>query len=187
MEQLFSCRNCIHNCAQSILIGKGSGFCLKHNSVLSSPGSTTCKYLFRKDLPSFVVDEGIREHAAEFAEFSNIAGLLTHKPIERIPYSERFVWEQNQFDPITQSLAHYHKTRPGWVFLEAMSGGVDGRRMLTHASLVRGYMATCASWRSSYRFVLSLLQEFFNQPVFSDTDVVSGEGDDLEVVKNDAR
>ena len=187
MEQLFSCRNCIHNCAQSILIGKGSGFCLKHNSVLSSPGSTTCKYLFRKDLPSFIVDDGIREHAAEFAEFSNIADLLTHKPVDRIPYSERFVWEQKQFDPITQSLAHYHKTRPSWFFLEAMSGGVDGRRMLTHASLVRGYMATCATWRSSYRFVLSLIQEFFNEPVFADTDVVSSEGDDLEVVKSDAR
>ena len=187
MEQLFSCRNCIHNCGQSLLIGKGAGFCLKHNSVLFSSGKTTCKYLHRKDLPSFVVDEGIREHAAEFAEFSNIVDLLLHKPIDRTPYSEKSVWERMQFDPINQSLAHYHKTRPSWVFLEAMSGGVDGRRMLTHASLVRRYMAVCGTWQSSYRFVLSLIQEFFNEPFFSESDLISSSDDDLDFVKNDAR
>jgi hypothetical protein len=187
MEQLFSCRNCIHNCGQSLLIGNGSGFCLKHNSVLYSSATTTCKYLHRKDLPSFVVDEGIREHAAEFAEFSNIADLLTHKPIDRIPYSERFVWERRQFDPINQSLAHYYKTKPVWVFLEAMSGGIDGRRMLTHASLVRRYMAICGTWRSSYRFVLSLIQEFFNEPHFSDKDLVIGTDDDWDFLRSDAR
>lgn len=187
MEQLFSCRNCIHDCGQSLLIGNGAGFCLKHNSVLYSPNTTTCKYLHRKDLPCFVVDEGIREHAAEFAEFSDIADLLAHERVKKIPYSEKFVWERKQFDPINQSLAHYHKTKPNWVFIEAMSGGVDGRRMLTHASLVRRYMATCGTWRSSYRFVLSLIQEFFNEPVFSDADVVNSSGEDLDFVKLDAR
>ncbi|MFM8332980.1 MAG: hypothetical protein ACKN9T_14950 [Candidatus Methylumidiphilus sp.] len=187
MEQLFSCRNCIHNCGQSLLIGNGAGFCLKHHSVLYASATTTCKYLHRKDLPSFVVDEGIREHAAEFAEFSNLADLLTHQPIDRIPYSERFVWERRQYDPINQSLAHYHKTKPVWVFLEAMSGGVDGRRMLTHASLVRRYMANCGMWRSTYRFVLSLIHEFPNDPQFSDAELVCGVDDDLDLVRDDAR
>jgi hypothetical protein len=34
MDELFSCRNCIHNCGQSLLIGPGSGFCLQHESVI---------------------------------------------------------------------------------------------------------------------------------------------------------
>ena len=37
VDELFSCRNCIHNCGQSLLIGKGAGFCVKHDSVLLSP------------------------------------------------------------------------------------------------------------------------------------------------------
>ena len=69
MDELFSCRNCIHNSGQSLLIAEGLGFCLQHNSVIRDPDRTTCKYLHRKDLPNFVVHEGIGEHAAEFAGF----------------------------------------------------------------------------------------------------------------------
>lgn len=171
MDILFSCRNCLHNCGQSLLIGKGAGFCVKHDSVLLHPERTTCKYLHRKDLPRFVVDEGLREHAGEFAEFSGIADLVEHKPIERRLYSERFAWEQKQFDPINQSLAQYHKTKPAWVFLQAMSGGIDGRRALAHASLIRRYMDNCGSWKSSYRFVLAMMQELPTTPQFPDNDL----------------
>jgi len=172
VEELFSCRNCIQNCGQSLLIGPGLGYCIKFDTVLASPEQTTCKYLHRKDLPRFVVDEGLREHASEFASFSGLSDLYTHKPIQRLLYSEKFVWEHRQFDPINQSLAQYHKSKPTWIFLQAMSGGMDGRRALTHASLVRRYMDNCESWQSSYRFVLAMIQELPNTPVFSSSDLL---------------
>src|SRR5204862_1963992 len=100
MGELFSCRNCIHNSGQSLLIGQGSGFCLQHESVIWDPDRTTCKYLHRKDLPYFVVDEGTREHAAEFAGFPFLVSLDAKEPIERIRYSERLRWEKGTFDPI---------------------------------------------------------------------------------------
>lgn len=175
MDELFSCRNCIHNCGQSLLIGRGAGYCLTHDSVLFHPERSTCKYLHRKDLPRFVVDEGLREHAGEFAGVSGIADLIDCKPIERLQYSEKFVWERKQFDPLNQSLAQYHKTQPSWIFLQAMSGGIDGRRLLAHASLVRRYMDYCGTWRSSYRFVLALVQELPNTPQFQDKDLNAGD------------
>jgi hypothetical protein len=177
MDEIFSCRNCIHNCGQSLLIGRGAGFCIKHDSLLLNPRKSTCKYLHRKDLPYFVVDEGLREHAAEFAMFSAIADLVEHTPIERRHYSEKFTWEHRKYDPIIQSLAQYHKTRPVWVFLQAMSGGIDGRRSLTHASLVRRYMDNCGTWRSSYRFALAMVQELPNTPQFREQDFITNPDD----------
>jgi len=171
VDELFSCRNCIHNCGQSLLIGSGAGFCVKHDSVLWHPERTTCKYLHRKDLPRFIVDEGLREHAGEFATFSGIADLIEHKPVERLHYSEKFAWERRQFDPINQSLAQYHKTRPAWIFLQAMAGGIDGRRSITHASLIRRYMDNCGTWKSSYRFILAMIQELPTTPSFLDVDL----------------
>ena len=135
MDELFSCRNCIHNCGQSLNIGRGTGFCLQHDSLIPEPGRTTCKYLHRKDLPSFVVDEGVREHAAEFALFPRLVTLDTKESIERIRYSEKRGWEDGTFDPLTHALAQYHKSSPKWVFIQAFSAGVDGHRSLAHASL----------------------------------------------------
>lgn len=185
MDTLFSCRNCVHNCGQSLLIGRDAGFCVKHDSVLPNPERTTCKYLHRKDLPRFVVDEGIREHASEFAGFSGIADLVDYKPVRRVFYSEKYTWERNHFDPITQSLAQYHKTEPAWIFLQAMSGGVDGRRSLAHASLIRRYMDHCGTWRSSYRFVLALVQELPTTPQFLDKDL-NVENDQLIETRQEA-
>jgi len=63
------------------------------DSIIRDPGRTTCKYLHRKDLPYFVVDEGVREHAAEFAGFPLLVSLETKEPIEQIRYSEKLRWE----------------------------------------------------------------------------------------------
>lgn len=167
MDELFSCRNCIHNGGQSLIIGRGAGYCLKHDSVIPEPGRTTCKYLHRKDLPQFVVDEGVREHAAEFALFPRLVTLDTKQPIERIPYSERYVWEQGAFDPLTHALAQYFKSSRRWIFIQAFTAGVDGRRSLAHSSLVRHYMDHCGTWTSSYRLVLALLEEIDETPQFS--------------------
>jgi len=167
MDDLFSCRNCIHNCGQGLFTGDGDGYCLKHNSVIAHPGKTTCKYLHRKDLPHFVVEEGIREHAADFALFPRLVSLETKESIERIVYSERYSWERGTFEPLTHALAQYFKAERRWVFIQAFTGGMDGRRSLAHASLVRHYIDHCGTWTSSYRLVLGLLEEIHVTPHFS--------------------
>lgn len=186
MDKIYSCRNCIHNGGQSLLIGRGDGFCIKHDSVIFKPSQTTCKYLHRKDLPFLVVDEGLREHAGEFAGFSAMADLISHEPITRLPYSEKFAWERRQFDSLNQCLAQYHKISPTWIFLQAMSGGMDGRRSLAHASIVRRYMNNCGTWVSSYRFILGMIQELSVTPIFNNTDLNYEEGDIVEEVHEDA-
>jgi hypothetical protein len=115
-----------------------------------------------------------------------MADLFEHQPIERIFYSEKFAWERKQFDPINQSLAQYHKAKPAWTFLQAMSGGVDGRRSLTHASLVRRYMDNCGTWRSSYRLMLALVQELRGTPLFQERDLNPGNGGVDDELKEDA-
>lgn len=174
MDELFSCRNCIHNASQSLSIGPGIGLCLKHDSAILRPEQTTCKYLHRKDLPRFTVDEGLSEHAAEFARFSGLVDLNDQTIVVRVPYSEQFAWEQRAFDPVVHSLAQYSKTSPGWVFIQASTGGVDGRRALTHAGLVRRYMDRCGTWRSSYRLVLGLIEELDKSPCFDLHSLVLG-------------
>lgn len=176
MDELFSCRNCLHNAAQTLSIGSGVGFCLLHQSVIREPDITTCKYLSRKDMPSFIVSEGVQEHAYEFATFSAIVNMETMKSVPRISYSEKHAWLTGSFDPLTMSLAHARKITPTHVFIEALAGGVDGKRSLAHASVVRRYMANCGTWRSSYRLVLALAQEigepvYFSKKELSRTDV----------------
>jgi hypothetical protein len=172
MDELFSCRNCIHNCGQSLSIGQGSGFCLQHESVIWDPDRTTCKYLHRKDLPYFVVDEGCREHAAEFAGFPFLVALDTKESINRIPYSEKLRWETGTFDPTVHALAQYFKVERHWVLISAFAGGVDGRRALTHSCLVRRFMHQCDSWTSSYRLVLGLLSEIDVRPQFDPRELI---------------
>jgi hypothetical protein len=186
MDELFSCRNCIHNCGQSLTIGPGSGFCLQHDSVIWEPGQTTCKYLHRKDLPQFVVEEGVREHAAEFAGFPLLVSLQTKKPIERIRYSEEFRWEKRNFDPTINAIAQYCKVEPRWRWISAFSGGVDGRRSLTHSSLIRHYMDHCGTWKSSYRLVLGLVEEIDMQPQFDHRDLIAENGTPASTLAEEA-
>jgi hypothetical protein len=178
MDELFSCRNCIHNSAQTLLIGRGVGLCLMHKSVLKEPSRTTCKYLTRKDMPSFVVDEGVKEHAFEFAIFSSMVDMPTMTTVSRTYYSEKHAWLTHNFDALTQNLAHSYKIKPTWVFVQSLAGGSDGRRSLAHSSLVRRYMANCGTWRSSYRFVLALVQELPRTPRFEAEDLISEDGQD---------
>jgi hypothetical protein len=186
MHDLFSCRNCVHSCSQSANIGRGIGYCLQHDSVIWEPEDTTCKYLHREDLPPFAVDEGIREHAAEFATFSALVSMSTMESVPRAFYSEKHGWEHNSFDVIVNTLAQYHRTERSWVFIEAFSSGLDGRRSLTHAALVRRYMDNCGTWVSSYRLFLAYVQDLDAEPQFSDRDlVVNGDGD-VDAVRSEA-
>lgn len=186
MSALFSCRNCVHNCGQSLRLGHGPGFCLKHNSVIAKPDDTTCKYLHRKDLPVFAVEEGVREHAGEYAFFPAMVLMSKKKPIPVTRYSERFAWERERFNPLTHALAQYHKMKPHWIMVQTFTGGVDGLRSVVHSSLVRHYLGTCDTWRSSYRLVLGLLQEIDIEPRFSPQYVVVEKHESEEDAEADA-
>lgn len=182
MRELFSCRNCIHNAGQSLSVGPGRGYCMKHYSVVKDPADTTCKYQHRKDLPGFVVDESRSEHAAEFASFPGMAALSTKTPVQKVPYSERYCWEVRRFDPVTNALAQYPKAGKGWVFIAVFSGGVGGRRALVHSCLTRRYLHQCDSWTSSYRMILALVDEIGIEPVFTPRELnMNGQGDTPEV------
>ena len=186
-DELFSCRNCIHNAGQSIHIGPAHGYCVLHQSVLREPEDTTCKYLHRKDLPGFVVDEARREHAAEFVEFSFMASLSARKPLFPLRYSEKYCWEQRSFDAVNHALAQYQKAGKSWVYVQAFAGSTDGRRALLHGGLVRRYMARCGTWVSSYRLVLALVNEFDVCPVFNKNDLRTNGNGSIEIVEEEAR
>ncbi|MBC7821967.1 MAG: hypothetical protein IAG10_34200 [Planctomycetaceae bacterium] len=186
MDTLFSCRNCIHNCAQGLNLGRGVGYCLQWNSLIRDPADTTCKYLHRKDLPRFLVEEGLEEHATEFLKFPTLASLSTKRPIPKERYSERIGWERGQFDPLILLAARYHRTDRAWVLIQTLSGRVDGRVSLAHSALMRRYMNQCGTWISSYRLVLALVREIDAKPRFDSADLVILEGDTAESVSDDA-
>jgi hypothetical protein len=159
---------------------------LRHQSVIWKPDETTCKYLHRKDLPQFIVDEGIMEHAAEFALFSGLVSLKTKQTIPRIKYSERFAWKHRQFDPLLNAVAQYFKTKPHWAFILGFTGGVDGRRSLAYSAFVRRYMDKCETWRSSYRLILALVDEIDQEPEFDAKSILADRGADGAVPKEEA-
>lgn len=184
METLFSCRNCVHNCGQTLNVGRGDGFCLQHGSVIQDPDRTTCKYLHRKDLPLFVVDEGVREHAAEYAFAPGLVRLESHQLIRSIAYSERHYWETDEYDGLTQALAQYHRVKSGrWMFIQAFTAGTDGRRSVAQGSLIRRYLHKCQTWTSSYRLILGLLKEIDNTPLFAEQDLLIPSGESREEIE----
>ena len=186
METLFSCRNCVHNCGQTPNVGRGDGFCLQHGSVIREPERTTCKYLHRKDLPLFVVDEGVREHAAEFAFKSNLATLDSNQSLPVIRYSEKYYWESRTFDGVTHALAQYYKSKPRWILIQSFTAGTDGRRLIAHGSLIRHYLDHCGTWQSSSRLILGLLEEIDSSPRFAPRDLVGVEGESSDEVEMQA-
>ena len=157
-----------------------------HDSIIHEPDDTTCKYLHRKDLPRFIVGEGLSEHAAEYAKFSNLVSLSRQTPIQRGNYSEKQAWKSGSFDSITNALSQYHRTERAWVFIESFSGGVDGRRSLTCLSLIRRFMVTCGTWTSSYRLILANLQDLSERPCFSDDDLNSNDKESIEAIREEA-
>ena len=178
--ELFSCRNCVQNPGQTPTLGPGLGYCLQHGSLLREPALTTCKYLHRKDLPGFSVDESLREHAAEFAEFPEIVELSSRRPVQRKRYSAQYCWEKNQFEPLLHAIAQYRRLGQGeeegevaeeslakWRFIAAFAGSVDGLRAVVHACLVRRYMRQCGNWQSSYRLILALISEIGIKPAIT--------------------
>lgn len=182
MDELFSCRNCVHNSGQTLNVGQGIGYCLQHNSIIRKPNRTTCKYLRRKDLPWFVVNESRDEHAAEFSAFSGLADLFTREPIKSAYYSEQYAWEDNTFDSITNAIARYHLSSKKWIFIETFTGGIDGRRSIVQSSLTRRYMSICDSWKSSFRLILDVVQQLPVRPSFLQRDLLAEGGGEQEAM-----
>jgi hypothetical protein len=123
-----------------------------------------------------VVDEGVREHAAEYAFYPALVSLRTGASIARIRYSEKFVWEHRSFDPLINAIAQYYKAKPHWAFIQGFTGGTDGRRSMAYAAFVRRYMDTCETWRSAYRLVLALVDEIDQEPTFGSREILADDG-----------
>ncbi len=158
---------------------------MHHGSVILDSSKTTCKYLHRKDLPFFSVDEGIREHASEFTEFYSMVDLYKKTPIKTQHYSEKYYWDKLQFDANLHSMAHYHAYGSGdgdesqssgkkWRYISAFAGNADAIKAVLYPSLVRRYTQNCGSWTSSYRLMLSLFQEVDIKPYISDKMLYNG-------------
>jgi hypothetical protein len=132
-----------------------------------------------------LIDEGEREHAYELAPFESLVDTVSMKPLPRTNYSERHAWLSKSFDPLLMTLAHARLIKPTRLFIETLAGGLDGRRALAHASVVRRYMANCDTWVSSYRLVLAMVQEFDVPAVFQASDLASGDIDNAPDAKWD--
>ncbi|QGM45571.1 hypothetical protein [Methylocystis heyeri] len=96
--------------------------------------------------------------------------MYNKENLDRIFYSERFAWERSQFDSITNALARYHQSSKKWIFIEAFSGGVDGRRSVTQSCLTRRYISICNTWRSSFRLTLDVVSQLAVRPEFRPSD-----------------
>ncbi len=161
-RDLFSCRNCIHNPAQGLTLGRGAGFCLQWGSLIERPGTTTCKYLHRKDLPEFQVSDAVRAHAEAFSDTASMADLETHEPIARLPHDEQ---SASQPEPRTRAMASYHRlddgteSRRSRLFALA-AGSVDGLGSMAHACLVRRAIPPRQPMPGSWwRWALELLED----------------------------
>jgi hypothetical protein len=144
-NDLFSCRNCIHNPVQGLTLGRGAGFCLRWGSIIEQPERTTCKYLHRKDLPLFLVREAVQEHAEEFSHAVTMADLESGKSIVLEAYDNDGMPGAERLDTADRAIAAYHElesSRDATAHRRALTvatfaGAADGRKAIAHASLLR--------------------------------------------------
>lgn len=177
---LFSCRNCIHNPAQGLTLGPGAGFCLTWGSVIEQPEQTTCKYLHRKDLPMFLARQATQEHQDELSQLAYMADLETHELLVPRPYDSDGMLEAERLDAPTRAVAAYHRldTAPDAtaqrrdLTLATFAGAADGRKAMTHASLVRRMFTGGGPTRIWTRRVLDLLDEIDSDVLFRAVDLL---------------
>jgi hypothetical protein len=189
---LFSCKNCIHNPAQGLTMGRGAGFCLQWGSVVERPEQTTCKYLHRKDLPAFLVREAVEEHADELADTRGMVDIYGH---ERLPLRSMDAGAPAILDPATHVVATYHALESArdvtadrrGELIGLFAGSVDGRTALFHASLVRRGMLGVASWQTRKDLVTALLDEIDSDVFFNDRDLVGLDGGPTDAARAAAR
>jgi SOS regulatory protein LexA len=178
---LFSCRNCIHNPAQGLTVGRGPGFCLQWGSVIERPEQTTCKYLHRKDLPAFLVRRATEEHADDLSATRGMVDLHGHAPV---PARRYVAGSSTLLDPANHVVASYHALDSGGdmtmerrgELIALFAGSVDGRWALLHASLVRRGMLGSVASHTRTTLALALLEEVGSDVFFDERDFVASEG-----------
>lgn len=188
---LFSCRNCIHNPAQGLTLGRGPGFCLQWGSIVADPEQTTCKHLHRKDLPMFLVREAMEEHAEELSGAVAMVDLATHAPIAPRAYDERDLPQAPRLDLTTRAVAGYHAAasareatpiqRVG--LIATFAGATEARRALVHACLVRRAMLSDLPRSLWLQSVLDLVQELDQRLAVDAGDVVGAAGEPEQIAR----
>jgi SOS regulatory protein LexA len=189
---LFSCRNCIHNPAQGLTVGRGAGFCLQWGSLIERPEQTTCKYLHRKDLPAFLVRRATEEHADELSATRGMVDLHTHAPVAARGYD---AGSSSLLDPANHVVASYHALDSGrdmtierrGELIALFAGCVDGRWALLHASLVRRGMLGAVASQTRTTLVLALLEEVDSDVFFDERDLVAADGSPGDAARAAAR
>ncbi len=156
MRNLYVCDNCLWNPAQYQDIGASIGFCLRYNSLLKNASHTTCRFFQRKDLPSFVAEDGHQEHAKAFAETHGIVFYSTAVAEQVTPYSHRHVWLTHTFDPYLHEVAMYHQMEKKWMYLETFPASRNPIKSIMYSSFVRRYIAQSGAQHDHYRMMLCL-------------------------------
>lgn len=182
MENPYTCDNCIFNPSQYRRLGSLDGYCLKHSTMLFRSCETTCRFHRRKDLPSFVCEEGVTEHASNFAHVQGVVFYESKTKARRTEYSERHAWDTSSFDPNLNEVSVYHRSTKKWIFLESFLGSGNAVKSVMHSSMSRRYIQQCGPKQDNYRIALGVAYELgrTSKPVPSDFrvgDAGSNQGD----------
>lgn len=164
---LYSCRNCIFNPAETTSYPpqSGMGFCTIYKVNLPHSHVTTCRHLHRKDCPQFLVMEGIEQHIREFPERRSPSYLYDHGEAEylinldmrEVGYGEKFR------NGILNKITAASKLGEKWVLIDEISQNREIVYQNSFASFVRGYPPAATGWSSYKQFMVksvTLLGQF---------------------------
>lgn len=185
MRNLYTCDNCIFNPSQYQEVGSRTGFCLRHDTLLFNPSQTTCSGFQRKDLPSFLSEEGHSEHRAHFRETRGVVHYYSRAPVEQRRYSARHRWNLRDFDPYLHEIAIYHRTVKKWTYLQAFLSSRNPIKSIMHSCLVRRYISHCGPQKDNYELVLSATTDLAEPIDLRITDFrISVSQDEFEVARD---
>jgi hypothetical protein len=159
MNNPYTCDNCLFNPIQYREIGTKVGFCLKYSCLLRNSLHTTCHFLKRKDLPSFLAEEGVTEHASEFPESEGIVFYYGKYKDEIKRYCGYHAWATGTYDPYLYEAALYHKTAKKWTFIQAFAASRNPIKSIMSSSLTRRYIGQCGPERDNYLLILSVVKD----------------------------
>jgi hypothetical protein len=120
---------------------------------------TTCHFQIRKDLPTFLAEDGQVEHAEEYKDQDGIVFYFGKYPAEAKRYCGYHAWENRVFDPYVYESALYHKTAKKWTFIQAFAASRNPTKNIMSSSLTRRYIWQCGSKRDNYQLILSVVND----------------------------
>lgn len=159
-NDLFSCRNCIYNPAQTTVrpIGQDVGYCATYKTFLYDAHLTTCRHLHRKDCPEYLVLEGIEFHREEFPEQrrplsleNDIDELLT------VPLAEPRLEEHRT--ELMEAVIRTAEAKTKWRSISITSHKNEMLHQNAFASFVRAYPENAVHWKSYRRFMGEIVQQ----------------------------